>query len=574
MALKARIAVLGADHLGLSWAGVFWCAGFQVFLLDQGDRASRALTSARARPGSPLFRCDSIQARDWQHSVQELSQCCWVVWATEPRPDLQHLLENTVEPDSILGVEFCDRPFETYATVPAWTVSWHGGNALQSGLLEWRPGKGKHNWGAVQKLSRILGKEAILWRGSSVLQLSRLVAGCYSQARQPDLLEQCLGIPREWLGRYRGSLAHPQEWKFRPPQPVDEKAAAGDVGETFCQQLQCQQPDLMTNSKAARKLDFVMKSAHGWLRGPFEFSAHSSRPAPALKSHDGWQLLDLGSQVLALILHTRYVDSQAIDGYQQALDSLQSSRWLGLVCLSAGLDFSLGADLRQIAADLNQGRFSAIERRLERFQALTQRLRSSPKPVVHSLRGYALGAGCELALQSHASVTTIDLRVGLVESRVGLLPAGGGLTELATRAYSERELCKFFAQVTSGQISNSATQAHQMGYLRWDREDRATTAARRVDEARAQVVRLSARAPSPLEDWATLWCAPETLQAMVDRLPLADQAPAQAVARVLAGRVGDRVSRQQLLERERQEYLWLLGRPDTQTRIATLLKSL
>ncbi|MBT9582200.1 enoyl-CoA hydratase/isomerase family protein [bacterium] len=590
MALRAPVAVFGAGHLGLSWAGLFCCAGFQVYLLDQGDRAERALTTARARPGSPLFRTDSVTAADWRQCLQELNQCRWIVWAMGPQSDLQVVLENVVDPCSMFGAEYGDRPWPspvgTRGEGPAWTVSWHGGNALQSGLLEWRPWKGMLDFGEMVSFSRALGKEALLLptpQSLSALQLSRLVAKCYTLMGNPESLEQSLGIPREWLGRYRGSLAHPQEWNFRPPEPGAKGAQATEVCRTFCEHLRIQKSNLVMNSKAARKLDFVMKSAHGWLRGPFEFCQQSSSPAPndrltcwsLLKAGQGWQLRNLGSQVLALILQRQHVDSLAIDAYQEAFDLLQSSRWLGLVCLSAGLDFSVGADLRQVAADLDQRKFTAIERRLERFQALTQRLRSSSKPIVLSLNGYALGAGCELALQAQALVTTTYVRMGLVESLVGLLPAGGGLTELATRANSESEFCQFFAQVISGQISNSAYHANKMGYLRWDREDRVTTGARRIDEARAKVLSLSARGPSPLRDWATIWCAQDTLQARVDPLPLRDRAPAQAVVRVLlAGRMGERVSRQTLLERERQEYLSLLGRPETKTRIATVLSSM
>ena len=63
--------------------------------------------------------------------------------------------------------------------------------------------------------------------------------------------------------------------------------------------------------------------------------------------------------------------------------------------------------------------------------------------------------------------------IGLVEAGVGLLPAGGGCKELALRASQDAKdgdpfplLKNYFQNVGTAQLSKSAEQAKELGYLR------------------------------------------------------------------------------------------------------------
>ncbi len=89
----------------------------------------------------------------------------------------------------------------------------------------------------------------------------------------------------------------------------------------------------------------------------------------------------------------------------------------GVVIACAGNTFIAGADLREF--DKPAGPVSTAD--------LCAALDAAPKPVVAALHGTALGAGFELALACHARILAPDGRVGLPESRFGLLPAAGGI---------------------------------------------------------------------------------------------------------------------------------------------------
>lgn len=89
--------------------------------------------------------------------------------------------------------------------------------------------------------------------------------------------------------------------------------------------------------------------------------------------------------------------------------------------------FSAGADLTSIDAaspakvfDLARGWFEAFSY-VERMS----------KPVVAAINGMALGGGCELALACDFRLASEDARIGLTETKLGLMPGAGGTQRLA-----------------------------------------------------------------------------------------------------------------------------------------------
>jgi len=114
------------------------------------------------------------------------------------------------------------------------------------------------------------------------------------------------------------------------------------------------------------------------------------------------------------------------------------------------------------------------------FQETSRRLKYSLVPTVAAVDGMALGGGCEFVMHAQRVVASLESYIGLVEVGVGLLPAGGGLKELAARAAAWSkggdafpELQRAFRQVAMGEVSKSAEHAREMGYLKPDDLSRA-----------------------------------------------------------------------------------------------------
>src|SRR5690606_3288040 len=75
-----------------------------------------------------------------------------------------------------------------------------------------------------------------------------------------------------------------------------------------------------------------------------------------------------------------------------------------------------------------------IDAMVRAFQDAVQRLRYSAVPVVAAPSGLCLGGGTEIVLHADEVQAGADTYAGLVETGVGLIPAGGGTTEMAARA--------------------------------------------------------------------------------------------------------------------------------------------
>ena len=86
--------------------------------------------------------------------------------------------------------------------------------------------------------------------------------------------------------------------------------------------------------------------------------------------------------------------------------------------------FAAGADLNEmaekdLAATLNDIR-----------PQLWARINAFPKPLIAAVNGYALGAGCELALLCDVVVAGDNALFGLPEIKLGIIPGAGGTQRL------------------------------------------------------------------------------------------------------------------------------------------------
>jgi len=102
--------------------------------------------------------------------------------------------------------------------------------------------------------------------------------------------------------------------------------------------------------------------------------------------------------------------------------------WVVVVAAAGEKAFCVGADLKERAA------FTLYDfyKNRDQIRGLFSSLRKIPQPTIASVFGFALGGGFELALSCDLIVASEDAVFGLPETRVGLIPAGGG-TQLLTR---------------------------------------------------------------------------------------------------------------------------------------------
>ena len=184
-----------------------------------------------------------------------------------------------------------------------------------------------------------------------------------------------------------------------------------------------------------------------------------------------WTLGDDGVGIISFKTKMNTVNDQVLDGVQQAID-IAEQQLKAVVIWQTGEPFSAGADLKGALGLLQAGKIGDFEKMVANFQRTSMRIKHSLVPVVSAVRGLALGGGCEFQMHSARTVAALESYIGLVEAGVGLLPAGGGLHELAIRAAQANPadpfeaLKKVFETVAMAKVSGSALEAKQLGLLR------------------------------------------------------------------------------------------------------------
>jgi enoyl-CoA hydratase/carnithine racemase len=103
--------------------------------------------------------------------------------------------------------------------------------------------------------------------------------------------------------------------------------------------------------------------------------------------------------------------------------------WVVVLAAAGEKAFSVGADLKERGGLDDRG----WNRNRVLMRGLFEAIRSAPQPTIASVFGYALGGGFELALSCDLIVASDDAVLGLPETRVGILPGGGGTQLLARR---------------------------------------------------------------------------------------------------------------------------------------------
>jgi 3-hydroxyacyl-CoA dehydrogenase len=182
-----------------------------------------------------------------------------------------------------------------------------------------------------------------------------------------------------------------------------------------------------------------------------------------------------GIAVLGFKTKMNTISDGVLAGIQQAVDAAEKD-FQGLVLWQPKEPFSLGADLTGALGSLQAGRFDEFEKMVATFQATSMRIKYALVPVVAAVRGMALGGGCEFQMHSARTVFALESYTGLVEAGVGLLPAGGGLKEIATRAGLAAGpggdvfalLKPYFETVAMGKVSASALEAKELKLARED----------------------------------------------------------------------------------------------------------
>jgi 3-hydroxyacyl-CoA dehydrogenase len=215
------------------------------------------------------------------------------------------------------------------------------------------------------------------------------------------------------------------------------------------------------------------------------------------------------------------------------------------------------------------------------FQQANMAIKYAPVPVVAAPFGMTLGGGCEVALHAARIEAPAELYMGMVETGVGVVPAGGGCKEMLLRMGDAK---RAFELIGYAKVSTSAEDARHLGLLR-DGDGISMNPERLIADAKAQALLLT-ETHAPGVPRADIKVGGDSVYALLKLgLYLArkgnyiteyDTVVGEKLAYVLSGgrNSGEQtVSEQYLLDLEREAFLSLCGRPETQQRMQHMLKT-
>ena len=125
-----------------------------------------------------------------------------------------------------------------------------------------------------------------------------------------------------------------------------------------------------------------------------------------------------------------------------SMDALKKASDKNLIIINEGMQFSAGVNLNYVMDFAKEKNWKAIEKFIYHFQMTCKQLKYSDNLVIAAPSGLALGGGFEVLVQSDYVVAHTNIVIGLVETLVGLIPAGGGTTNMLWRWMQTQEAKK------------------------------------------------------------------------------------------------------------------------------------
>ena len=116
-----------------------------------------------------------------------------------------------------------------------------------------------------------------------------------------------------------------------------------------------------------------------------------------------------------------------------SMDALKRASDKNLIIINEGMQFSAGVNLNYVMEFVKEKNWKAIEKFIYHFQMTCKQLKYSNNLVIAAPSGLALGGGFEVLVQSDYVVAHTNIVTGLVETIVGLIPAGGGTKQMLWR---------------------------------------------------------------------------------------------------------------------------------------------
>lgn len=242
---------------------------------------------------------------------------------------------------------------------------------------------------------------------------------------------------------------------------------------------------------SAQDIDNALKWGFGWEIGPFEMASvlglsDAAQFATPLVTKTEQQILWKNEEAVLLDEGdgvTRYefrskantLGTAVMQGLMDAIDFVEKGDFRGMVIGNNGKNFSVGANLGELAMGLMMEDWETIDQMVIGFQTAVQQIYYAKKPIVTAAHSRTLGGACEILMASPHPVLSAETYCGLVELGVGLIPAGCGTMRMAAYASENAAgdhpseiqaiLRKNFETVAMARVATSGKEAISLNFV-------------------------------------------------------------------------------------------------------------
>lgn len=174
------------------------------------------------------------------------------------------------------------------------------------------------------------------------------------------------------------------------------------------------------------------------------------------------------------------LNNQLMREVMDALAAFDKNDAIGVMVITGNEKaFAAGADIKEMADQ-------SIQQMMDRDHvAVFGRVSTIRKPVIAAVSGWALGAGCEVAMACDMIVASESARFGQPEITIGVMPGAGG-TQRLTRAVGKA----IAMEMILNNRTLTAQEAHQFGLV-----NRVVPVNGYLDEALKLADEIASRAP-------------------------------------------------------------------------------
>ena len=277
------------------------------------------------------------------------------------------------------------------------------------------------------------------------------------------------------------------------------------------------------------------------------------------------------------------LDSGSLDVLTDALSEAEKMGLKGVVIHNDFQHFSCGVSLWGVRNYFEKDDFDALDAFLVYFQNTMLKMRNVNLPVVAAPVGMSIGGGFEVVLHADHVVSHANSVMGLVESFVGVVPAGGGCKETLYRwaenlGDNHKAAWKSFMNIGLGRRANSPTEAGALSMRKADdvfhmnRDYILNIALNSLDNT----IKAGARKPLALSGSEHFKEMLEWLTTNHEKGVLTphDVTVGTEIARIVSGGdcpSGTIFTEQDILDAERSSFISLAQTPETQARIVAML---